>query len=160
MCAAKPIPEGCHTLIPHLIVKNAGGAIEFYKQAFGAEELFRMPGPDGKTIVHAQMKLGDSQLYLADEMPGMTQVASPQTIGGTTITLHVWSTNADAAFERAIKAGAKVAMPMMDAFWGDRYGQVTDPFGHRWSIATHRKDMTPQEMTAAMKEAFANMPGK
>ena len=160
MCAAKPIPEGTHTLVAHLVLRNTNEAIEFYKRAFGAEELFRMPGPDGKSIVHAQMKLGDSKLYLADEMPGMSKCESPQTIGGTTIVMHVWSTDADAAFDRAVKAGAKVAMPMMDAFWGDRYGQVTDPFGHRWSIATHKKDMTPQEMSAAMKEAFANMPAK
>ncbi len=159
MCAARPIPEGTHTLIAHLVVKNGSQAIDFYKKAFGAEEMFRVAGPDGKSIMHAQLKIGDSKIYLVDEFPGMQDgPVSPESLGGTTCTLHLWSTDADAAFDRAIKAGAKVAMPMMDAFWGDRYGQVTDPFGHRWSIATHMKDMTPQEMTAAVKEAFANMP--
>ena len=127
MCAAKPIPEGCHTLTAHLVVKNASQAIDFYKKAFGAEEIFRMPGPDGKSVIHAELKIGDSKVYLVDEMPGMNGPVSPESLGGTCVMIHLWSTNADAAYDRAVKAGAKVAMPLMDAFWGDRYGQGPTP---------------------------------
>jgi len=151
----KPIPAGCHTVIPHLVVRGAGEAMEFYKKAFGAKERFRSPGPGGK-LMHAEMEIGDSRIYLADEFPEMGS-KSPQTLGGTPIVVHLWVTDVDSAFQRAVGAGAKVLMPVADQFWGDRYGSVVDPYGHQWSIATHVKDMTPEEMQKAAAAAFAAM---
>ncbi|MFY9224247.1 MAG: VOC family protein [Blastocatellia bacterium] len=151
--SVKPIPEGFHTLTPHIILKNASEAIEFYKKAFGAEEIFRMPTPDGK-IGHAELKIGDSMLMLCDEYPEMGCL-SPQTIGNTPVTLSLYVENADDAFNTAVAAGATVKMPLADQFWGDRYGQVTDPYGHCWSICTHIKDMTPEEIAQASAEAFS-----
>ena len=152
----KAVPDGTHTLTPHLVVQNASAAIDFYKRAFGAEELMRLPSPDGKTIVHACLKIGDSQLMLADEMAGCQ---SPQSVGGISTTIHLAIEDADAAMDRCVKAGATVTMPLMDAFWGDRYGRIKDPFGHEWSIASHQKDLTPEEINEAAKEFFAQMPG-
>ena len=150
----KPIPDGFHTLSPHLIVQDAAKAIEFYKKAFGAVEVGRMPMPDGKLLGHAHLKIGDSSLFLSDEMPGMGSKAPPSG-GGGPVGLHLYVEDVDAAFQRATAAGATAKMPPADMFWGDRYGVVTDPFGHKWSFATHIKDLTPAEMQAAMKDAFA-----
>lgn len=152
------IPPGQENLIPHLVCSPCSEAIEFYKKALGAEELRRMPGPDGSRIMHAALRLGSSYLFLVDDFPefcgGKSQ--TPTALGGTSVTIHRYVENCDAAIQRAVDAGATVKMPAMDMFWGDRYGVVTDPFGHSWSFATHIKDLTPEEMNAGMKEAFAH----
>ena len=150
----KPIPDGFHTLTPHLVVKGASKAIDFYKKAFGAQEIKRMPGPDGKSIIHADLKIGDSRLLLVDEFPDMN-ARGPQTVGGTPVSIHMYVEDADAAFEKAVAAGAEVRMPLADQFWGDRYGVVTDPFGHVWSIATHKEDLTPEEIGRRAQAAFS-----
>jgi uncharacterized glyoxalase superfamily protein PhnB len=158
--AVKPIPEGYHTLTAHLVIKGAEKAIDFYKQAFGAEELFRMKSPDGR-IAHAELKIGDSIFFLSDEFPEMGRGAlSPQSLGGTCFGLNLYVPDVDASYERALKAGASVVMPVADMFWGDRYGQVTDPFGHRWSVATHKEDLTPQEIDERAREFYAQMAQK
>ena len=151
----KPSPDGFHTLTPHLVVQDAGKAIEFYKSAFGAQEEERHLAPDGKAVMHARLKIGDSLLMLASEFPPMC--LSPKSRGGTSTTLHIYVENADALFEQAVKAGCTVKMPIMDQFWGDRYGQVEDPFGHQWSIATHKQDLSPEQLAANAKAAFAKM---
>jgi len=153
--SVKPIPEGHHTLTPFLTVRNAARAIEFYKQAFGATERGVMKGPDGK-VMHAELKIGDSVIMLADEFPEFGSL-SPQSIGGSPMGLHIYIENVDAAFDRAVKAGAQVEMPVSDQFWGDRYGKLKDPFGHNWSIATHIKDMSADEMKRSMDDAMAKM---
>jgi PhnB protein len=150
----KAIPEGFHTLTPHLIVKGASQAIEFYKKAFGAEEIVRMPWPDGQSVMHAELKIGDSRLFLADEFPKMGSLG-PQGTAGTPIGIHVYVEDVDAAFNSAVAAGAQVRMPVADMFWGDRYGIVVDPFGHRWSFATHKEDLTPEEIGKRAQTAFA-----
>ena len=149
MSQVQAIPEGMHSLTPHLVCRGAAAAIEFYGRAFGAIELFRLPGPDGR-LIHACVRIGDSQLFLFDEMPEHG-AHSPQTLKGTPVTIHLQVEDADAAFARAMRAGATVSMPLADMFWGDRYGRVTDPFGHSWSIATHVRDVSPDDMVAAMK---------
>jgi uncharacterized glyoxalase superfamily protein PhnB len=149
----KPVPEGYHTLTPHLVVEGAGQAIEFYKKAFGAEEILRMPGPDGKSIMHAEIRIGDSRLFLVDEFPEMG-TRGPLGIGGTPVIIHVYVEDVDTVFNRAVAAGAQVRMPLEDAFWGDRYCQVTDPFGHRWSLATRKEDLTPEEIGQRAQAAF------
>ncbi len=153
MPKAKPIPDGYHTLTPHLICRDAARAIDFYKLAFGAEEVMRMPGPGG-AVMHAELKIGDSHVMLAEENP-QWDCKSPLALGGTPVSLHLYVQDVDKSFDRAVKAGAKVKMPVSDMFWGDRYGQVVDPSGHTWSLATHVKDMTPAEMATAMQAAFA-----
>src|SRR5437870_2833393 len=140
---AKAIPEGYHTLTPHLVVRDGTRATEFYKQAFGAEIRGIHYGPDGKSVMHAEVKIGDSILMLSDEFPQMG-VLSPQSRGGTSVTIHMYIEDADAAFNRAVSAGATVTMPLMDAFRGDRYGQVVDPFGHLWSLGTHTQDLASE----------------
>lgn len=155
MANAKPIPDGFHSVTAHLVCRNAAQAIDFYKKAFGAEEIMRMPGPGG-TVMHAEIKIGDSIVMLADENPQWDS-KSPLTLNGTPVSLHVYVHDVDKAFDRAVKAGAKVKMPVMDMFWGDRYGQVADPYGHSWSLATHTKDMTPAEIGKAQQEFFASM---
>jgi uncharacterized glyoxalase superfamily protein PhnB len=145
-----PIPEGFHTLTPHLVVKNAEQAIEFYQKALGAQVLGKHAGPGGK-IIHALLQIGDSKLMLADEFPEFGSLA-PQTPSGNSI--HVYVDKVDEAWQRAVAAGAKVKMPLMDQFWGDRYGQITDPFGQTWSLGSRIKIMTPQEMERAQEEAF------
>jgi uncharacterized glyoxalase superfamily protein PhnB len=156
----KAVPEGFHTITPHLTVRDANRAIEFYKKAFGAEVLHVMPAPGGK-VMHAAIKIGDSIVMLADEFPEYGGAsASP---GGDSTScsgdvLHIYLENVDAAFERAVSAGATVKMPVMDMFWGDRYGQLLDPFGHRWSLATHTRDMSPEEMKKEQEKAFSQMP--
>lgn len=151
---AKPVPEGFHTLTPFLTVRDAARAIEFYKKAFGAEVRGGVAqGPDGK-VMHAELQIGDSVIMLSDEYPEYGSL-SPQSIGGSSMGLHIYLDGVDAAFDRAVKAGATVEMPLMDQFWGDRYGKLQDPFGHKWSIATHVKDMSDDEMRKAMDEAMA-----
>jgi len=146
--SVKPIPEGMRSLTPHLVCDGAAAAIEFYKKAFGATEVSRMPGPDGR-IMHAQVRIGDSVLMLVDEWPDMG-VVGPNKLKGTSVTLHLYVTDVDAAFAKAVAAGAKVKMPLADMFWGDRYGQLQDPFGHMWSLATHQRDLTPEEIKQGM----------
>jgi PhnB protein len=151
----KTIPEGYHTMTAALTVNDAARAIDFYKRAFGAEEKFRMEGPQGK-IGHAELKIGDSILMLGDEMPGMGNRA-PSTLGGSPVNLFLYVNDVDAAFKRAVDAGAKVDMPLADMFWGDRYGKLTDPFGHTWSMATHKEDVAPEEMKKRADAAMAKM---
>jgi PhnB protein len=155
--AVSPVPPGFHTVTPHLVLRGAGKAIEFYKKAFGATEVMIMPGPDGKGVMHAEIKIGDSIIFLADEWPGGPQ-ASPEKYGGTTVSIHLYVANCDATFNQAVAAGAKAEMPPMDMFWGDRFGKVIDPFGHSWSIAQHVEDVPPEEMGPRMKEWMKNMP--
>ncbi len=150
------VPPGFHTLTPHLIVRNATQAIEFYKKALGAEVLGVAPLPDGR-IMHALLRIGDSMLMLNDEMPEFGAL-SPLANGGSGVTIHIYTQDVDAAFNRAVSAGAKVGRPLMDQFWGDRYGVVSDPYGHQWSLASHIKDMSPEDMQQAQDEAFAKMP--
>jgi uncharacterized glyoxalase superfamily protein PhnB len=147
----KAIPDGFHTVTPHLMVRDANRALDFYKKAFGAEVLHVMPGPGGK-VMHAAVKIGDSIVMLADEFP-----EHGSTAGASGDALHIYIDNVDAAFQRAVSAGASVKMPVMDMFWGDRYGQVVDPFGHTWSLATHTRDMSPEEMQKEQEKAFSQM---
>jgi len=153
--SAKPVPEGYHTLTPFLTVRNAVKAIEFYKQAFGAQERGVAKDPTGK-VMHAEVKIGDSIIMLSDEFPEFGSL-SPESGGTPSMGLHIYIENVDQAFERAVKAGAKVEMPVADQFWGDRYGRLKDPFGHKWSIATHTKDMSADEMKRAMDDAMSKM---
>jgi PhnB protein len=153
--SVKPIPEGYHTLTPYLTVRDAPRAIEFYKQAFGAKERGVMKDPGGK-VMHAELMIGDSIVMLADEFPQMG-VVSPEAIGGSASGLHIYVEDVDSAFDRAVKAGGVVEMPVMDMFWGDRYGKLKDPFGHKWSIATHKADLSAEEMDRGMKDAMAQM---
>jgi PhnB protein len=146
--SAKPIPDGMHSLTPHLVCDGAAAAIEFYKKAFGATEEARLPGPDGR-LMHAQLRIGDSPLMLVDEWPEMGAVG-PNKLKGSPVTLHHYVTDVDTSFARAVEAGATVTMPLSDTFWGDRYGQLRDPFGHLWSLATHLRDLTPEEINQNM----------
>lgn len=152
----QPIPKGYHVVTPSIVVRGAAEAIEFYKKAFGAKELYRMPGPDGK-VMHAEIKIGDSIVMLADEFPQMGSSA-PQTVGGTASSLLIYTRDVDALFNQAVAAGAKVAMPVSDMFWGDRYGKVTDPFGHQWQLATHKENVTPKEMAKRAAAAMSAPP--
>lgn len=150
--AKQRIPTGTHTVTPHLVCKGAADAIEFYKKAFGAEENMRLPGPDG-ALMHACVRIGDSNVMLVDENPAW-ECKGPNLLGGTPVTLHLSVEDADKAIDRAVAAGATVVMPVADMFWGDRYGIVKDPFGHCWSIAHHQYDLTPAEIGEAMKGAY------
>jgi uncharacterized glyoxalase superfamily protein PhnB len=156
MPQVKPIPEGSHTLTPHITVKNADKAIDFYQKALGAKVIHVMRGPGGK-VMHASLRIGDSTLMLNDESPEFGAYAPDRAVG---FAIHAYVENVDDVFQKAINAGATQAMPLMDQFWGDRYGQVIDPFGFRWSLATHIKDMSPEEMEAAGKTAMEQMAGK
>lgn len=156
MSQVKPIPEGMHTVTPHLVCAGAADAIEFYKKAFNAVEGGRLPGPQGK-IMHAQIRIGDSAVMLVDEFADWG-CFGPKALKGSAVTIHLYVENVDAAFEQAVAAGAKVKMPVADMFWGDRYGIVEDPFGHNWSIATHKRDVSPEEMQKAMQEMAQNPP--
>lgn len=153
--SVKPIPENYHTLTPYMTVRDASRAIEFYKKAFGATERGIMKGPDGK-VMHAEIMIGDSIVMLGDEFPEFGAV-SPESTGGSSMGLHIYVKDVDAAFDRAVKAGARVEIPVSDQFWGDRYGRLKDPFGHKWSIATHTKDMSADEMKRNMEDAMAQM---
>ena len=145
--ATKPIPEGMHSLTPHLICNGAAAAIEFYKAAFGAVELTRVPGPEGK-LMHASVRIGDSALMLVDEAPEW-EMFGPTALKGSPVTIHLYVKDVDATVAQAVAAGARVTMPVADMFWGDRYGTLEDPFGHRWSVATHTQDLTPEELQQA-----------
>lgn len=148
----KPVPEGMRTVTPHLVCAGAAQAIDFYRKAFGAEEVMRLPAPDGR-LMHAAVKIGDSTVMLVDEMPEWGALG-PKALNGTPVTIHLMVENVDATVERAVAAGATVKMPVADMFWGDRYGVVIDPFGHSWSVATHIRDMTPEEMLEASRTAM------
>ena len=153
--AVRPIPEGYHSLTPYLAVEDAARAIEFYKDAFGAEEIHRMPGPDG-SIAHAELQIGDSKLMLSDPFP-QSNVRPPSERGGPTASVFMYVDDADAVFEQAQTAGATVSMPLEDMFWGDRFGSLTDPFGHVWAMATHKEDLSEEEMAERSKAAMAEM---
>jgi PhnB protein len=152
--AVKRVPEGFHRITPHLTVRDAAAMIEFYKKAFGAVEKSRAPGPDGKSIMHAQIQIGDSILFLNDEFPEMGGF-SPLAAKSTPVTLHLYVEDADKQFQQALSAGATVVMPVADQFWGDRYGIVKDPSGHQWSIGSHMEDLTPAQMMERMAKTFA-----
>jgi PhnB protein len=146
-----PIPEGFHTLTPSLTVNDAAKAIEFYKKAFGAEELVRMPAPgDESKVMHSELRVGNSMFFVNDEFPGSAQ-KSPTSLGGNAVSLNLYVQDADAACDRAVKAGATVLMPVSEMFWGDRFGMTSDPFGHIWCFATHVKEPTPEEMMQGAK---------
>jgi uncharacterized glyoxalase superfamily protein PhnB len=151
--AVRRVPEGFHRLTPHITVRNCAALMEFYTKAFGAVEKRRAPGPDGKTIMHAEMQIGDSKLFLNDEFPEMGAV-SPLGTNGTPVTLHLFVEDADKQFAQALAAGAEVVMPLADQFWGDRYGILKDPSGHMWSIGSHMEDLTPAQMQERMAKAF------
>jgi uncharacterized glyoxalase superfamily protein PhnB len=153
---AKPIPDGMHSVTPHLVCAGAAAAIDFYKKAFGAVEHGRMAGPDGR-IVHAMVRIGDSPVMLVDEMPEWGSVG-PKALKGTPVTIHLYVEDADGFVQRAAQAGAKVTMPVAEQFWGDRYGKIEDPFGHHWSVATHVRDVTPEEMKQAMQKMAESHP--
>ena len=150
MPQVKAVPDGMHTVTPHLVCAGAADAIEVYKRAFGAVETSRMPGPDGK-LMHASVKIGDSTVMLVDEFPQWGAVG-PNALKGSPVTIHLQVEDADALFKRAVDAGATVKHAIEDAFWGDRYGVLSDPFGHAWSIATHQRDLTPEEIGQAMQK--------
>jgi uncharacterized glyoxalase superfamily protein PhnB len=152
MPAARPIPEGHHTITPSLVIRGAAQAIDFYKKALGAREINRMATPDGK-IMHAELQIGNSVLFLTDEFPGASR--APQTLGGTPVSLQIYVEDVDQLWERAVAAGASVKMPLDNQFWGDRYGQLIDPFGHEWGLATHKEDVAPDEMDRRAREAMA-----
>ncbi|MBK6656000.1 VOC family protein [Zoogloea sp.] len=145
--AVSPIPANMPTLTPHIVCRGADAAIDFYVRAFGAVELARMPGPDGR-LMHAMVRIGDSPLMLVDEFPEM-DCHSPQSLKGTPVILHLYVADVDAAIARAAEAGARVTLPPADMFWGDRYGRIEDPFGHAWSLASHLRDMSAEEIVAA-----------
>ncbi len=155
MSQVKPIPDGFHTATPYLVVRGADKAIDFYVKAFGAKERMRMPGPDGK-IVHAEIQIGDSIIMLSEEMPQFGSV-SPETLKGNGSSVFLYDADVDALFRRAIAAGAKEVMAPQDQFWGDRFGKLTDPFGHQWALATHKEDVSPEEMDKRHKAFMAQM---
>lgn len=154
----KAIPEGTHTITAHLSVREAAKAIEFYQKAFGAQLLFVHRLPDGK-VMHATLKIGDSRLMLADEFPGMG-TKSPQALGGSPVVLNIYVEDVDALFKQAVAAGAKVTMPLADQFWGHRYGQIVDPFGHSWALGSHIEDVPQEEMARRANIIFAEMANK
>ncbi len=153
--AVKPIPEGYRSVTPYLAVDDAAAAIEFYKRALGATERSRMPSPDGR-IAHAELEIGDSLIMLSDPFP-QSQAKSPKELGGTTGGVFLYVEDVDAAFQQATDAGAIVTMPLEDMFWGDRFGSLMDPFGHHWSLATHKEDLTEEEMAERGQAAMAAM---
>ena len=146
----RPIPEGFHSLTPSLTVHDAAGAIEFYKQAFGATEVRRATAPDGQKLWHAELQIGDSRLMLSDEFPEMGGGGSARTLGGTPTTIWLYVEDVDAVFKAAVDAGATSLMAVDTQFWGDRYGKLEDPFGHHWSVATHVRDVSMEEAQKAM----------
>ncbi len=150
--SVQPIPQGFHSVTPFLVVNDAAKAIDFYRRAFGAKEIMRMDGPDGK-IGHAELKIGDSILMISDETP-QTSVRSPRSLGGSTVNIFLYVDNVDTVFKQAESAGAKVNMPLENMFWGDRYGTLTDPFGHSWSVATHKEDVSSEEMKKRAQQAM------
>jgi PhnB protein len=157
MANVKAIPDGYHNVTPYLFVRSAASAIDFYKNVFGATEIVRMAGPNGK-IMHAELKIGDSIVMLADENP-QTGVMSPQTVGGFSAGFHVYVENADAVIQKAVENGAKALRPIKNQFYGDRSGSILDPFGHMWSVATHIEDVSPEEMRKRMNAAMSQAAG-
>lgn len=155
----KTIPEGYQTLTPMFIFKDARKAIEFYKKAFGAEERFVMPGPDGKGVMHAEITIGTSIIMIGEENPQCTS-KSAESMGGSPVSFYIYLENVDKAFQIAIDAGAEIRMPVEDMFWGDRMGTVKDPFGYDWSLASHTNDLTPEEIQEGAKAFFAKMSEK
>jgi PhnB protein len=151
----KPVPEGFHTITAHLSVRGADKAIEFYTNAFGAQVIGVHHTPDGK-VMHGMLKIGDSFLMLADEFPGMGTPA-PQTLGGSAVVLNIYVDDVDGLWKQAVSAGATVTMPLADQFWGDRYGQIKDPFGHNWALASRKENITPEEMERRAQGVFAQM---
>lgn len=153
MANVKPIPDGYHSITPGIVLKDAKKAIDFYKKAFGAEVHMNMANPDGR-VMHAELKIGDSMLFVGDEFPEFApDNKSPQSVGGAvTASLFLYVHDTDSAFKRAVDAGAKPLMPPADMFWGDRFAKVVDPFGHHWGMATHKEDLTPQQMETRKKE--------
>ena len=155
----KSIPEGYHTVTPTFVFKDSRKALEFYKKAFGAVETFVMPGPGGKRVLHASMKIGNSNIMMSDENREMP-CRSAETLGGSPISFYLYVEDADAAFKKAAAAGAVVQTPLQDSFWGDRIGSVKDPFGYSWTFATHTKDLTPEQIAKGAEEAMAQQSGK
>jgi len=153
MTQTKAIPDGMHSITPHLVCAGAAAAIEFYKKAFSAEEVMRLPGADGK-LMHAMIRIAGSPVMLVDENPDW-RIVGPKTLKGSPVTIHVFVADVDAFVARAVAAGAKITMPIADMFWGDRYGKLEDPFGHHWSVATHLRDVTPEEIGEAMRKLSA-----
>lgn len=151
----KAVPDGYHSVTPHLVLNDAPKAIEFYTKAFGAVEMGRMPGPDGR-IMHAQIQIGTSPVFLADDCSDWGGPPSALALGNTPVCLHLYVEDVDAVFGRAVAAGATVSMPVQDMFWGDRYGKLIDPFGHHWSLASHKEDLTPEQMRERSAAAFAS----
>ena len=157
--SVQPIPKGRENLIPHIVCAGAAEAIEFYKKAFGAREISRMPAPDGR-VMHAEVQIGSSIVFVVDDFPEYCggKSESPLALQGTAVTLHHYVEDCDAAIKQAEDAGAKILMPAADMFWGDRYGVVIDPYGHKWSFATHQKELTAEQMISGMNEAFSHAP--
>jgi PhnB protein len=149
----KPIPPGYHSVTPYLVLSDAAAAIEFYKKAFGAQEMFRMGAPGGK-VGHAELKIGDSMIMLSDEMMGNK---SPKSLGGSAVSIFLYLEDVDSIYNQAVKAGAKADAPPTNMFWGDRFGRLTDPFGHLWGLATHVEDVAPEEMDKRARAAMAQM---
>jgi uncharacterized glyoxalase superfamily protein PhnB len=154
--AARGAPAGMHTVTPQLTLRESAKAIDFYKQAFGAQELMRMPTPDGRGVWHAELRIGDSVIFISDEMP-QGPTAAPSSTHKATGVIQLYVADCDAVFQSAVQAGARVSMPLADMFWGDRWGSVVDPFGQVWGIATHVKDMSPEEMRRGAEEFAARM---
>jgi len=150
MPKVKPVPDGMHSITPHLVCAGAADAIEFYKKAFNATEVGRMPGPQGK-LMHASIRIGDSPVMLTDEFPEWRSFG-PKSLKGSPVTIHLYVEDVDAFVKGAVAAGAKITMPVDEMFWGDRYGKLEDPFGHHWSVATHKRDVSPEEMKQAMQK--------
>jgi len=149
----KPVPDGYHTAAPYLTVLDAAAALDFYKRAFGAKELFRLPGGGGK-LLHSEMMIGDSHVMVADES-GLALTRSPKSLSGTTVSVFLYVEDVDRLFEQAVRAGAKENMAPQDMFWGDRFAKVTDPFGHHWMLASHIEDVSPEEMSKRAKKAMS-----
>ena len=150
----KAQPDAYHSITPYLIAKDAGGAIDFYKKVFGAQELFRLSGPEGK-IGHAELKIGDSVVMLADEHPGIgVSIKARKRLGGSPVMLLLYVDNVDEVVPRAVAAGAKIVRPVADQFYGDRTGGIVDPYGHHWHLATHKEDVSPDEMKRQARRSF------
>ena len=156
--AKSPIPARQHTITPHLVIKGAAEAISFYNRAFGAIEHYQMPHEDGR-VLHGELQIGDSRLFVADEFTEFGGSKSPKSLGDSPVTLHLYVENVDESFQKAVDAGAAVKMPPADMFWGDRYAQVIDPYGHIWSLATHIEDVSPEDMAERMKASMGGDSG-
>lgn len=153
----RPIPEGYHSVTPMFMFKDCQKAIEFYKKAFGAQERYAMPGPDGNGVMHAELQVGDSIIMMGDECP-QQNCKSAESIGGSPVSFYLYVENVDAAFRRAVEAGATVEMEVQEMFWGDRAGSLRDPFGYNWMLATHTRDLSPEEIREGANAAFSEIP--